>query len=69
MDVTYSSNEWRNEGNTGFGTCYRLAETKEKSEITVDLFIPLQLSGSLNSFPRRRDLYEDTLLRNTEGSI
>ena len=69
MPVQNTADEGRNEGDTGFGTSHSLTKTEQESEVTVDLFITLEFTGSLDTLPGRCDFNENAFLGNANGLI
>lgn len=66
VPIQNSTDKGRDEGNTGLGAGDGLCESEEEGEVAVDTVVSLELSGGLNTFPRRSDLDENSVLVDSE---
>lgn len=69
VPVQDTPDEGRDESDTSFGAGNCLAEAKEESKVAVDVFVLFEFTSGLNAFPRRCDLDENTLSRDTDGFV
>lgn len=68
-NITHTSDERRNQGNTSLGAGNCLTETEEEREVAVNAIVTLKLPSSLDTLPRRCDLDEDTLFLHTNTLV
>lgn len=68
-DITYTTDEGRNQGDTSLGASDCLTETEEESEVAVDAVVTLEFTGGLNTFPCGSNLDQDTLLGDADGCV
>jgi hypothetical protein len=54
--LTNSTDEGGDQSNTGLGTGDGLTESEEEGQVTVDVVVTLELSGSLDTLPGGSDL-------------
>lgn len=69
MPVEDSANKGRDEGDLGLSTGNGLDEGEEKSQVTVDTVLGLELLGSLDTLVGGGDLDEDSVRRNALGLV
>ena len=65
VPVQDTTDEGRDKGDTSLSTSNGLAETKQESEVAVDLIIALEFTGSLNTLPGGSNFDEDAFLGDT----
>lgn len=66
VPVEDTSDEGRDEGDLGFGTCNGLLESEEEREVAVDVVLGFELTGGLDTLPGRGDLDEDSVLADAD---
>jgi hypothetical protein len=67
--MTHSSDKRRNQSHASLRTRNGLAEAEEKGEVAVNVFVTLELSGGLNTFPGRCDLDQHTFPLDSNGFV
>jgi hypothetical protein len=67
--LTDSTDEGRDQGDAGLGTGDGLTESEQEGQVAVNVVVPLQLSGGLDTLPGRGDLDQDPLPVDTLGLV
>ena len=67
--MDYTSDKRRDQSNTSFSTCHGLSERKKQGEVTMNIIITLKLASRLDTFPRRCNLDQNTVLVDTDRLV
>jgi hypothetical protein len=69
VPVQNTADEGRDEGYICLSASNSLAKAEQESEVTVDLVVTFEFTGSLDTFPGRSDFDENTFLGYTDGLV
>jgi hypothetical protein len=69
VPVQNTADEGRDEGHICLSARNSLAEAEQESEVTMDLVVTFEFTGSLNTLPGRSDFDENAFLGYTDGLV